>query len=515
MDPTATLKIIFETARFIQQTAKDVKANQKQCQRLGERIDAINSAMKSWNGLELQRRELQKALDNFRNCVEQCLKFVTKFKDKTSWFIKIFNKQNYKEQFEKLNLRLTQCATDLHLGINLKQIFDHKLDEKDQTMDLNDIKSKIDEIAYMMEQNQGEQLRRYQSIEQNIKDRLNSFKHHLEQRIVKVSDPVKAQEIVEEEHAFLHIPYYDLIQEKRIGQGGFADVYRGRWLSRDDEVAIKVIRIQYLDERVKGDFTREISMMHKIRYNHILNIFGACIEPGKYALVVEYMSLGSLFDVLKDKKLQLAWPNRCSVAIQMTRGINYLHQLANPIIHRDIKSLNILMTKWDKSFLVKVADFGLAKIRRETSRQSSHNSSVGTLPWKAPELLDMGRHTEASDVYALGVVLWELATECEPYEEADDATISAFVLRGARLPIPENIPNSFTNLISRAWMHEPEKRPTCRQLLSLMNEVLAELDAPESSQVRNCFLTVLHFFLRTTDEITLSSRFFKIISKLV
>ena len=501
MDPIATLKIIYETARVIQQTVKDVKANQKQCQRLGERIDAINSAMKTWNDRELQRPELQKALDNFRGCIEQCLKFVTKFKDKTSWFVKIFDKQNYKEQFEKLNLRLTQCATDLHLGINLKQIFDPKLDEKDQTMDLNDIKSKIDEIAYMMQQNQGEQLRHYQNIEQNIKDRLNSFKHHLEQSIVKVSDPVKAREIDEEEHAFRHIPYYDLIQEKRIGQGGFADVYRGRWLSHEQEVAIKVIRIQYLDERMKGDFTKEISMMYQIRYDHILNIFGACIEPGKYALVVEYMSLGSLFDVLKDKKLQLEWPDRRSIAIQMTRGVNYLHKLQKPIIHRDIKSLNILMTELSGNrFLVKVADFGLAKIRLETSRQSSRSSSVGTLPWKAPELLKMGKHTEASDIYALGVVLWELATECEPYEEADDATISAFVLRGDRLPIPKNIPSSFADLISRAWVHEPERRPTCQRLLNLMKGILSELSISRSNEKSNIKGRTLknfsHYFCR-------------------
>ena len=292
-------------------------------------------------------------------------------------------------------------------------------------------------------------------------------------------------------------------------------MYRGRWLSHDHEVAIKVIRIQYLDERVKEDFTKEISMLYQIHYDHIINIFGACIEPGKHALVIEYMSLGSLFDVLKDKKLQLAWPDRCSIAIQMTKGINYLHKLPKPIIHRDIKSLNILMTDWGKSFLVKVADFGLAKIRRETSRQSFYDSSAGTLPWKAPELLKMGRHTESSDVYALGVVLWELATECEPYEEADDATIRAFVLGGNRLAILKNIPSSLANLISKAWMHEPERRPTCQELLNLMKEVLSELDAPKSPQVRNCFLTFLHFFLRMTDEIKLSSGFFKIISKLV
>ncbi|CAF3486487.1 unnamed protein product, partial [Rotaria socialis] len=176
------------------------------------------------------------------------------------------------------------------------------------------------------------------------------------------------------------------------------------------------------------------------------------------------------------------WSDRCSIANQMTKGINYLHKLPRPILHRDIKSLNILMTEHGKGFLVKVADFGLAKIRHETSRQSSRGPSVGTLPWKAPELLKMGRHTEASDVYALGVVFWELCTECEPYEEADDSTISAFVMRGDRLDIPTNIPKRFTDLISSAWAHEPQKRPNCQQLLNLIKPISSEIDENKISQ---------------------------------
>ncbi|CAF4521279.1 unnamed protein product, partial [Rotaria sp. Silwood2] len=217
-------------------------------------------------------------------------------------------------------------------------------------------------------------------------------------------------------------------------------------------------------------------MMYRIRYDHILTIFGACMEPEKYALVVEYMSLGSLYDTLKQKTLQLTWSDRWSIASQMTKGINYLHKLPEPIIHCDIKSLNILMTYSGNGFLVKVSDFGLAKIRHETSRQSSHGPSVGTLPWKAPELLKMGKHTEASDVYALGVVFWELGTGCEPYKESDESTISAYVLRGDRLDIPTDIPISFVKLISIAWVQEPQKRPNCQELLSWMKDVSSEID---------------------------------------
>ncbi|CAM4979776.1 unnamed protein product [Rotaria socialis] len=482
MDPTTVLNIIYGTAVLIKKTVEDVKANQQQCKRLGERIDAINQCLTSLNDRDLNRSEIKQSLDNFRKCVQECLDFITQFKEKSSWFARVFYNQNHKEQFQELNLQLSQCANDLNLGINLNQLFDVRIDENDQETDLNTIESKIDDIAQLMEQMKEEQYNHYKGIQENIKQRLNSLKYNLQQDIIKIKDPVKAKEIAEEEHAFLHIPFHDLIQEKRIGQGGFADVYRGRWLSRDHEVAIKVIRIQFLDDRIKGDLVNEISMMHQIHYDHILNIFGACMEPNNYALIVEYMSLGSLYDILRQKRFQLTWSDRCSIANQMTKGINYLHKLPRPILHRDIKSLNILMTEHGKGFLVKVADFGLAKIRHETSRQSSRGPSVGTLPWKAPELLKMGRHTEASDVYALGVVFWELCTECEPYEEADDSTISAFVMRGDRLDIPTNIPKRFADLISSAWAHEPQKRPNCQQLLNLIKPISSEIDENKISQ---------------------------------
>ncbi|CAF3398604.1 unnamed protein product [Rotaria sp. Silwood2] len=344
------------------------------------------------------------------------------------------------DQFEKLNAQLLQCAIDLNLGINLEHTFDRKQDELDQRNDLNTVQDKLHEIASMMVRQQQEQLHHLQGIEKHIKQRYNSYKHHLEQNIIRANDSVKAKKLINEEHSFLQIPYYDLIQEENIGQGGFADVYRGRWLSQDVEVAIKVIRIQYLGERVKEDFIKEISTMNRIRYEHILNMFGGCMEPEKYALVVEYMSLGSLHDVLKQKTIQLTWSARWLIAFQMTKGINYLHTLPKPIIHRDIKSHNVLMTESAQGFLVKIGDFGLAKIRHETSQQPTHGPVVGTLPWKAPELLRMGKHTEASDIYALGIVFWELATGCEPYEDADDATISAFVRGGDRLDIPADTP---------------------------------------------------------------------------
>ncbi|CAF3416130.1 unnamed protein product [Rotaria sp. Silwood1] len=420
----------------------------------------------------------------YHTCVKQCLEFVTKFKDETSWFFEVFHNINLKEKFEKLNVQLLQCTIDLSLGIDLKQIFDPQQDEADQEIDLHDIQSKLDEIAMMMVRRQEEKFGHYKYIKKHINERFSSFKCHLEKNIIRLNDPARAQEMVDEKHAFRHIPYYDLLQEEKIGEGAFADVYRGRWLSQDHEVAIKIIRIQYLREKVKKDFIKEISMMHKVHYDHILNMYGACTELDKYALVIEYMSLGSLYDVLKQQTIDLTWSNRWSIAYQMTKGINHLHTLPKPIIHRDIKSLNILLTERGQDILVKVSDFGLAKIRHETSCYDSEHILVGTLPWKAPELLKMGKHTEASDVYALGIVFWELATACEPYEDADEIVIRAFVLSGDRLEIPANVPNSFAELIVSAWTHEAQQRPTCQQLLHLIKENSSMSDVNKRDKVR-------------------------------
>lgn len=278
------------------------------------------------------------------------------------------------------------------------------------------------------------------------------------------------QNLVKGEYSFPFIPYNDLIQEELIGQGGFADVYRGIWRSQNKEVAIKILRMQHLDADTEKDFMNEVSTMCNIQYDHILSIFGGCVEAERYALVVEYMSLGSLYDVLRKRKIELTWPDRWSIARQMIQGMYYLHSLSKPIIHRDIKSLNILMTQRNNQLLVKISDFGLARIRQKTSSGLSCSITVGTLAWKAPEILRMEKHTEASDIYALGIVLWELATGQIPYDDHDESTISAFVRGGDRLEIPASVPISFAKLISSTWAHERNQRPSCEQLLDFMKD---------------------------------------------
>ena len=147
-------------------------------------------------------------------------------------------------------------------------------------------------------------------MQNEYKRRFDSFKFYLRQDVLKAHNPVEAKKIEEESELSVHISSDDLLSEELIGQGRFADVYKGIWLSRYDPVAIETIRVTFLADNLKQSFLNEIAVMCKIRCNYILDILGACIEPNYYALVVQYMSLGSLFGVLQKKQHVLSWADR-------------------------------------------------------------------------------------------------------------------------------------------------------------------------------------------------------------
>lgn len=144
--------------------------------------------------------------------------------------------------------------------------------------------------------------------------------------------------------------------------------------------------------QIESDLYHEIAMLYKIRYENVVTILGACIEPNFYAIIMEYMPLGSLYDVLHktNKNIVLSWLDRYSLTWQMSKSINYLHNLNPCIIHRDIKSMNFLMKFSENQqhrFLLKVSDFSLSSYRSEILLDLTANpfcsQYVGTLAWES------------------------------------------------------------------------------------------------------------------------------------
>ncbi|KAF3442308.1 hypothetical protein FNV43_RR16224 [Rhamnella rubrinervis] len=202
-----------------------------------------------------------------------------------------------------------------------------------------------------------------------------------------------------------------------IGSGGYGTVYK---LTINDSTAFAVKRLNRgTVERDRG-FERELEAMADIKHRNIVTLHGYFSAPHYNLLIYELMPNGSLDTFLHGRGMNknnkfLDWPSRYKIALGAARGISYLHHDCIPhIIHRDIKSSNILL---DQNMEARVSDFGLATLM-EPDKTHVSTFVAGTFGYLAPEYFDTGRATVKGDVYSFGVVLVELLTGKKPTDEA-------------------------------------------------------------------------------------------------
>ncbi|KAG0462150.1 hypothetical protein HPP92_020626 [Vanilla planifolia] len=201
--------------------------------------------------------------------------------------------------------------------------------------------------------------------------------------------------------------------EKLIGKGGNSQVYKG-CLPNGQQVAIKVSK---LSEETSKDFLLEVDIITRLQHEYVVPLIGICIEDCNLISVYSYCSNGSLEDNLHGKrsKAPLDWDTRFKVAIGVAEAISYVHDgCSRPVVHRDVKSSNILLSGEFKSQL---SDFGLATWGPTTSPYLIHSDVVGTFGYLAPEYFMYGKLSRKVDVYAFGVVLLELLTGRKPISD--------------------------------------------------------------------------------------------------
>nr|XP_016441111.1 PREDICTED: receptor-like kinase TMK3 [Nicotiana tabacum] len=205
--------------------------------------------------------------------------------------------------------------------------------------------------------------------------------------------------------------------ENELGRGGFGVVYKGE-LEHGTHIAVKRMESAIINSKALDEFQAEIAVLSKVRHRHLVSLLGYSIEGNERLLVYEYMSKGALSRHLfrwKSLNLEpLSWVKRLNIALDVARGMEYLHNLAHQsFIHRDLKSSNILL---DDGFRAKVSDFGLVKLAPDKER-SVATRLAGTFGYLAPEYAVTGKVTTKIDVFSFGVVLMELVTGLAALDE--------------------------------------------------------------------------------------------------
>ncbi|XP_022877548.1 calcium/calmodulin-regulated receptor-like kinase 1 isoform X2 [Olea europaea var. sylvestris] len=194
-----------------------------------------------------------------------------------------------------------------------------------------------------------------------------------------------------------------------IGQGAFGPVYKAQ-MSTGETVAVKVLATD--SKQGEKEFQTEVMLLGRLHHRNLVNLVGYCAEKNQHMLIYVFMSRGNLASHLYNEKQEpLNWELRVKIALDVARGLEYLHDGAvPPVIHRDIKSSNILL---DQFMRARVADFGLSR----EEMVSKHASNIrGTFGYLDPEYISTRSYTKKSDVYSYGVLLFELIAGRNPLQ---------------------------------------------------------------------------------------------------
>lgn len=258
---------------------------------------------------------------------------------------------------------------------------------------------------------------------------------------------------------------------KLLGTGGFGTVYVGTW--QYTTVAVKEINGNYTQGAVY-EFRKEAAIMQRLQSPQVIRLFGISGQPPKYQMVMEYAPKGSLYRLLHSDE-PLSWPQRYQIGLDIALGLHFMHTQKPPILHRDLKSHNVLMMH---DYRAKLADFGLSKVKSETATQSrgedTKSKETGTLAWMAPEQFDpKGKVTKATDIYSFGMVLWELATRQLPFSNTQNAQIlMLWIMAGKHPDIPKACQPEYRDVIETCWKQKPDERATAKLLVKSLSKLL-------------------------------------------
>ncbi|KAJ0701393.1 putative protein kinase RLK-Pelle-CrRLK1L-1 family [Helianthus annuus] len=285
-----------------------------------------------------------------------------------------------------------------------------------------------------------------------------------------------------------------------IGRGGFGKVYRGTFTYGETYLDAAIKRLESGSSQGAVEFWAEIEMLSNLRHCHLVSLIGYCNDGQEMILVYEHMPNGTLADCLHKRRAPLTWVRRLKICIGAARGLDYLHTgtgINHGVIHRDVKSTNILL---DDNWAAKVSDFGLSKIGPTNQPSTYVNTLVrGTFGYMDPDYFQTGRLTRKSDVYAFGVVLFEVLCGKQAVDSSTDeehwglATWAQDSLKEGRLKqivdsnlrgrISPKCLKEFALLADRCLHSRPKQRPAMAEVVIGLESILALQEKTESTWV--------------------------------
>ncbi|XP_078088234.1 cytoplasmic tyrosine-protein kinase BMX-like [Mustelus asterias] len=243
---------------------------------------------------------------------------------------------------------------------------------------------------------------------------------------------------------------------KELGSGQFGVVQLAKWKDKYD-VAVKMIKEGSMST---DEFLEEAEIMMKLKHPKLVQLYGVCTAQYPIYIITEYMSNGCLLSYLKNRGKELNQLQLLEMCYDVSDAMVYLESLQ--FIHRDLAARNCLV---DKTLIVKVCDFGMARYVLD----DQYTSSSGTkfpVKWSSPEIFSYSKFSSKSDVWAFGVLMWEVFTLGKmPYERFNNTELVQNILSGYRLYKPQLTSEEIYQIMSKCWHKEPEERPTFKQLL--------------------------------------------------
>ncbi|KAM6151458.1 cytoplasmic tyrosine-protein kinase BMX [Rhynchocyon petersi] len=307
----------------------------------------------------------------------------------------------------------------------------------------------------------------------SIPELIHYHQHNSAGMITRLRHPVSTKANKVPDSASLGSGIWELKREeitllKELGSGQFGVVQLGKWKDKYD-IAVKMIKEGSMSE---DEFFQEAQTMMKLSHPKLVKFYGVCSKRYPIYIVTEYITNGCLLNYLKSHGKGLEPSQLLEMCYDVCEGMAFLE--SHQFIHRDLAARNCLV---DSDLSVKVSDFGMTRYVLD----DQYVSSVGTkfpVKWSSPEVFHYFKYSSKSDVWAFGILMWEVfSLGKQPYDLYDNSQVVVKVSQGYRLYRPQLASDTVYQIMYSCWHELPEKRPTFQQLLSSI-EPLREQDKP-------------------------------------